>query len=127
MGPALRPVQPAPWRPGGRGFQTIQGRVASSTEGGAESLTAKGLDALGSAMSAIADERMNGSVCDCKVATRSVGTGEALGVHPFGCSSSAFDLTPRSNRRRCWPDNQWVGAGEVTGWAIVGERGLSRR
>jgi len=39
----------------GRGFQTVQGRVASSTERDAASLTTKGLDALGLAMRAITD------------------------------------------------------------------------
>ena len=38
-----------------RGFQTIQGRVAPGSERGAARLTAKGLDALGLAVLAIAN------------------------------------------------------------------------
>jgi len=40
----------------GGSFQTVQGGVASSTEGGAASLTAKRLDLLGMTMLAIADQ-----------------------------------------------------------------------
>jgi hypothetical protein len=40
----------------GRGFQTVQGRVEPGTERGVAGLAAKGLDALGTAMLAIADE-----------------------------------------------------------------------
>ena len=40
----------------GGGFQPVQGRVASSTEGGAAGLTAKRLDAFGLAMLAIAQK-----------------------------------------------------------------------
>ena len=36
-------------------FQTVQWRVAASTEGGAASLTAKGLNLLGLAMRAISN------------------------------------------------------------------------
>ena len=43
----------------GRGFQTVQGSVASGTERGAASLTAKGLDPLGTAMLAISNQRVD--------------------------------------------------------------------
>ena len=89
------------------------------TEGGAAGLTPKGLDAFGLAMRAISNQRMNMSVCDARVGTRSVGTGEALGVHPLWCSPPAFDLTPRSDRERHRPHNRRVGAAEATGGAIV--------
>src|SRR5215469_12774937 len=75
-----------------RGFQPIQGRVASGTERAAASLTAKRLDALGPAMSAIANQGMNGSVCDPAVRALVVGTSETLGVDAFGGTSPAFDL-----------------------------------
>src|SRR6516165_8791128 len=42
----------------GRGFQAVQGRVASSTERRAAGLTAKRLDPLGLAMLAISDQGM---------------------------------------------------------------------
>src|SRR5947209_763133 len=46
---------------------------------------------------------MNVSVCDSKVRTLSVGTGEALGVDPFRRSPPAFDFAPRAHRERlCW-------------------------
>src|SRR5438105_5831458 len=70
----------------GRGFQTIERRVAPGSEGGAAGLTAKGLDLLGLAMFAIANQRMNGSVCDAEGRALLVGTGEAFGIHSLGCS-----------------------------------------
>jgi hypothetical protein len=66
-------------------------------------LTAKRLDALGLAMLTIPDQSMNVCVSDAKVGTLSVETGEALGVHSLGCSPSAFDLAPGSNRRGAVP------------------------
>ncbi len=46
------------------GFQTIQWRVASSTERGAASLTAERLDLLGTAMLAISNQRVDVSIGD---------------------------------------------------------------
>jgi hypothetical protein len=83
-------------------------------------LTAKGLDALGMPMLAIANECMNVSISDPVVGALVIGTGETLGVHPLGRSPAAFHLAPRSHRRRCRPHNRCVGAGEATGGAIVG-------
>ena len=77
-----------------RGFQTVQGRVAIGSEGGAASRASKGLDPLGLAMLAIPDERVDVSVCDPEVCALRVRTGEALGVHPLWSSLAAFHLTP---------------------------------
>jgi len=108
------------------GFQTIQGSVASSTESGAAGLTAKGLDPLGMAMLAIPNQGMNVSVCDAGVGALSVGTGEALCVHPLGCSPATFHLTPGSDRERRWLHNRREGGGEATGWAIEGGAWLEK-
>ncbi len=78
----------------GRGFQPVQGRVAPSSERGAASLTAKGLDPFGLAMLAIANQSMHSRVSVAKVRALPVRTGEALGVHPLRCSPPAFHLTP---------------------------------
>ena len=48
----------------GRGFQPVQGSVASGSERGVAGLAAKLLDALSLAMSAITNQSMNVSVCD---------------------------------------------------------------
>src|SRR5260221_14165197 len=102
-----------------RGFQAIQGSVASGTEGGAAGLTAKGLDPLGQAMRAISDQGVDVSVCDPGVRALWVRTGEAVGVYPLGCSSAAFHLTPGTHwRRRCPSTHRGSGA-EMTGGAIV--------
>ena len=50
-----------------RGFQTVQGGVASSTEGGAAGLTAKRLDPLSLAMLAIPHQRVDVSISDPEV------------------------------------------------------------
>jgi hypothetical protein len=42
----------------GRGFQTVQGRVASRAERGAAGLTAEGLDLLSPTLLAISHQRM---------------------------------------------------------------------
>jgi hypothetical protein len=73
-----------------RGFQTIQGGVASRTERGAAGLTTKGLDVLGTAMLAIADESVDLSIGDPEGGARSVGAGEACGVHADGALPDGF-------------------------------------
>ena len=62
------------------GFQAIQGRVASGTEGAVAGRTSEGLDALSRAMLAISDERMDLRISIAEVRALRVGTGEALGV-----------------------------------------------
>ena len=70
----------------GRGFQPVQGGVAPGSERGTAGLTTKGLDALETAMLAIAHQRMYVCIGDAKVGAISVGTGEALGVYALGSS-----------------------------------------
>jgi len=101
------------------GFQTVQGRVASGSERGVASPTAKGLDALGLAMLAIPDKCVDVSVGDPEVHALLIGTGESLGVDPLGRSPPAFDLAPGTHRRRSRSHNRRVGAAEATGGAIV--------
>jgi hypothetical protein len=85
----------------GRGsLQTIQRGVASSSEGRAASLTAKGLDALSLAMLAIPDQRVDVSIGDAAIRALRVGTGVALGLHALGCSPPAFHLSPGAYRNR---------------------------
>ena len=75
-------------------FQTVQSSVTPGSEGGAASLTAKGLDALGTAMLAIPNQRVDPIIGDAEVQALLVWTGEAHGLYPPGCSSAAFHLTP---------------------------------
>ena len=84
----------------GRGFQPVQGGVAPGCERGLAGLTPKGLDPLGLAMLAIANQRMNARISDAKVEALLVRTSEALRIHPLGCSPTAFHLTPGANWRR---------------------------
>jgi len=102
-----------------RGFQTVQGGVAPSTERGVASLTAKRLDPFSKTMLAIPNQGMNVSVCDAGVEALSVRTGEALCVYPLRCSPTAFHLTPRVYSRRRRLHTRREGAGEATGGAIV--------
>src|SRR6266699_2870396 len=95
-------------------FQTVQGGVASSTERGAASLTTERLDLLGLTMLAIANQRMNVSVCNPEVETLVVGTGIALGVHALGGSPPAFDLAPGTHRSRHWLSTRRGSGGETT-------------
>ena len=78
----------------GRSFQAIERCVASSTEGGTTSLTAKRLDALGTAMRAIAYERMHVSSCDPAVSALRASTGIPFGVDADGVLLG--DVSPRS-------------------------------
>jgi hypothetical protein len=82
------------------GFQTIQGRVASGSERGVAGLTAKRLDPFGLPMLAISDQRVGLGIGDPEVGTLLVGTGEAFGGYPLGCSPTAFHLTPGASWRR---------------------------
>jgi hypothetical protein len=106
-----------------RGFQTIQGGVATSSERGAAGLTAKGLDPLSirSAWPCVPSpkRRVNVSIGDSRVRTLSVRTGEALGVHPLRCSPAAFHLMPGAHRRRRWLHTGRESGGEATGWTIA--------
>ena len=102
----------------GESFQLVQRRVAPRTERRTTSLTAKGLDPLDMAMLAISDQRVNLSISDAKVEARSVGTGEAFGVYPLGCSAAAFHLTPGADKRRRRSHTGPSSGGETTGGAI---------
>jgi hypothetical protein len=84
------------------GFQTVQGRVASSTERGVAGLTPKRLDPLSRAMLAIPDESMDVSSGDLEVETLTVRTGEALRVSTFGSTPTAFHLAPGPHTQRRW-------------------------
>ncbi len=86
----------------GRGFQPVQGRMTSCTEGGAAGLTTKRLDPLGLAVLAIPNESMNVCACNAEVGALVVGAGEAVRVYALGCSSPAFDLAPGPHGQRRW-------------------------
>ena len=60
------------------GFQTVQGLVAPSSEGGVAGLTTKRLDPLSMTVFAIPDESMDVSVCNPEVQKLLFGTCEAL-------------------------------------------------
>src|SRR5215472_13102548 len=68
------------------GFQTIQRRIASSTERGTASLAAEGLDLLSLTMLAIPNEGMDVSISHAEVLTLLIETGIALRVYAFGSS-----------------------------------------
>jgi hypothetical protein len=74
------------------GFQTVQGGVASGTEGGVAGRASKRLDPFNSTMLAIPDESMDLSICNGEVQALLVGTGVPLGVDSLGCSPAVFDL-----------------------------------
>ena len=105
-------------------FQAIQGGVASSAQRGAARLTAKGLDLLGTAMLAIADQRVEVSLGDAKVPALRVGTGVALRVDAFGSPSPTFHFTPWTHRCRHY--SRRGRRGETTGRAIVWAAGLQQ-
>ena len=102
----------------------------SSAERGVASLTTERLDVLGLAMLAIPDEGVDVSIGDAEVRTLMVGTGEALGVHPLGCSPPTFHLAPGTNQRRSRSHSKRRGAREVTGraikWSVWLEKTLDR-
>src|SRR5438105_2138924 len=93
--------------------------MTPGSERGTASRASHWLDALGMAMLAIPNERMNGSVCDAEGRALVMRTGEALCVSPLGCSPAAFHLAPRAHR---WSRRLHIrreGRGEATGGAIV--------
>ncbi len=100
-------------------FQTVQGRVASRTEGGAAGLTPKGLDRFGLAMFAIAHQRVPMSVSVAEVPALPVRTGEPFGGDAFGSSAPTFHLTPGAYWRRYWSSTQRGRGGASTGGAVV--------
>jgi hypothetical protein len=53
-------------------------------------LRAKGLDAFGLARLAIANQRVEVSICDPEVRAWSVGTGQAFGGYPSGELQAGF-------------------------------------
>jgi|SRR5215469_1597603 len=75
-------------------FSRYKGVWRRARERGTAGLTTKGLDALETAMRAIAHQRMYVCIGDAKVGAISVGTGEALGVYALGSSPPAFHLAP---------------------------------
>jgi hypothetical protein len=110
----------------GRGFQAIQGGIASSTERGVAGLAAKGLDALGPAMLAIANERMSVSIGDPAVPALQASTSETFSVYAFGGSSAAFHLEPGAHRPRRWASTRRGSGGESTSRTIVWGAGLEQ-
>src|SRR5690348_9882484 len=101
------------------GFQTIQGCVPPGSEGGAASLTAKGLDMLGLAVLAITNQRMDLSISNAEVQALLVGTGVSLGADSLGGSPAAFDLAPGAYWCWRWPSSRYGSGGETAGGAIV--------
>ena len=82
-------------------------------------LTTKGLDLLSATMCAIPNQGVDVSIGDAEVRALLVGTGEALGLYPFGSSPPAFDLAPGAHRKRCWFGPLVEGGGEAAGWTIT--------
>jgi hypothetical protein len=79
-------------------FSRYKGVSRRARERGAARLTAKGLDALGMAMFAIAHQRVTMRVRVAEVRALPVRTGEALGGDALRSSPPAFDLGPRTYR-----------------------------
>ncbi len=107
-------------------FQPVQRGVTPSIEGGAASLTAKGLDALGMTMLAIADQRVDLRIGVAEVPALRVGTSEPFGLYAFGGSSPAFPLAPGSHRSRPWLCTRRDSGAESTGGTIVWAAGLQQ-
>jgi len=107
----------------GRGFQTVQGGVAASTERGAASLAAKGLDLLGTAMLAIPYKRVDVRIDDPEVGALLIGTGKAFSGYPLGGSPAAFHLTPGAYWRR---GRSHLCSSEVTEGAIKRGAGFEK-
>ena len=101
-----------------RGFQPVEGGVTPRTERGTASRTSEGLDPLGLAMFAISDQRMDVSIGDPEVRTLSVGTSEAFGGYPLGCSPLVFHLAPGTYWCRGRFHTRRGDAGEATSWAV---------
>ncbi|TMD57786.1 MAG: hypothetical protein E6I91_22150 [Chloroflexi bacterium] len=80
-------------------FRRYNGVLRRARERGAARRASKGLDALGPAMLAVADQRMEVSVSVSKVLTLRVRTSEARGLYAFGGTPPAFHLAP-------WPHRQ---------------------
>jgi len=76
----------------GRGFQTVQWRVAPGSERGAARLAAKRLDPLSLAMLAIPNEGVDVCLGDAVVRALLIGTGVAFSDHALGGSPPAFHL-----------------------------------
>ncbi len=110
----------------GRGFQPVQGGVASGSERGMAGLATERLDLLSTTVLAIADQSVDLSIGVAEVGALLIGTGEARGVHALGCSSAAFHLRPGAYRSRCWLSTRRGGGGETTGRAIVWAAGLQQ-
>ncbi len=110
----------------GRGFQTIQRGVASGTERGSAGRTSKGLYALGLAMLAISDQRVDLSIGDPGVWALLVGTGETLGVYAFGSSLPAFHLAPGPHKKRRRSSTRRERGGETASEAIAWTAGLEQ-
>ena len=96
----------------GRGFQTVQGRVASRAERGAAGLTAQRLDLLSPTVLVISHQRMDVRISDPAVRALRIGTGETLRVYAFGSPSPAFDLAPGPHRQRRWLSTRRGSGGE---------------
>jgi hypothetical protein len=92
--------------------------MAPRTERGTASRASKGLDALGTAMLAILNQRVNLIISDAQVGALRVGTGVARGVHSLGGSPPAFHLAPGTHRPRRRLSTRRGSGGETTGGAI---------
>ncbi|GHO80135.1 hypothetical protein KSD_79060 [Ktedonobacter sp. SOSP1-85] len=77
-------------------------------------------------MLAIPDQRVNVSIGNPAILALLIGTSEALGVHPLGCSPPAFHLRPETHRSRRWPCTRRGRGGETAGGAIVWAAGLEQ-
>jgi hypothetical protein len=102
--------------------------VPSSTERGAAGRTSKGLDALGTAMLAIPNQRVDPIISDAEVRALLVRTGEALGLYPSGELLGGFSPHSRdvTSRGAGPPPDEAVEPRRQAGQS-TGQRGLSRR
>ena len=80
-----------------RGFQAVQGRVATGAEGGSTRLAPKCLNLISFTMRAIANKGMNSSIRDAIVRAGRLGAGISLRVDSLMCTPATLDLAPRTN------------------------------
>ena len=84
----------------GGGFQTIQGGVTTSTEGGAAGLTTERLDQLDMAMFAITDEGVDVRISVAEVPALRIRTSEPFGVDASGGLPGGFSHQTRDAQQQ---------------------------
>jgi hypothetical protein len=105
-------------------LEPVEVALASGSEGGSKSLTARRLYALTLAVTAIANDSAAVGVGDAEVDTGVDVTGETSAAAPYGSAPVVLDLGPGQDRETSWPLDGRRGSLLAAGRAIVGSSGL---